>query len=786
MRLGVAALCLLWMGLAAAAPPSSGLYFDRSRDGHGLDLQIVGDRVVGTFYSFAADGQPIWYLVDGLWAGDSGNLDIVEYHYDASTRPAASVVARFPGATLTRVADSAACGDGSPRADASSLHDFQFEIDGQALRWCMEPIVPASVAPESALSGSWYGGDDDSGWGLIGYFFGDPGSVRAFHTLYVYDGAGNPRWAYASSSVTSTAFSPTFRFARGYCRSCASSALTTTDAGEVSLQLVTPRNDVTSNRITLNLRYPYAVGGDFARVDIALQLLTSAPFPATVAATREGLVDGQSLPSAGVRFLGIPYVSPALGDLRWRAPQPGQARTQPLIARSIGPGCPQKALSDGLYNASLANRSEDCLQLNIWTPELHATTARPVMVWIHGGGLVQGSAVEQRPDGNLVYDGAVLADDDVVLVSINYRLGPLGFLAMSDFAGEAPDHPTAGNYGLLDQIAALQWVRDNIAAFGGDPTRITIFGESAGGLSTCALLTSPLAQGLFHRAIMQSGGCRRSQPELETAPAGQSSAYAQGDRVMGLAGCAGVSDRKACMRTLSWESLIDATQPTVGFGRVGETFGHVIDRYSLIEAPGIALQNGRAAPVPLIAGINADELTALLPVTSRPATAAAYEDLIRQTFPTISTLVLQQYPASAYAEPWYAYVDLLDDLQFACPAAAYTRNHAANGNPTWRYVYTHVFAGPTAVYGAFHGADIGFVFGPTPGATAAEADLSAQMQRQWTRFAANGDPNGNNDPAWPQRSVSDDIAIEFDDLRRGLISDYRKPFCDFWSRFVVF
>jgi para-nitrobenzyl esterase len=786
MRSGFAALCLLWTVHAAATAPAPGLYFDRDRDGHGLDLQIVGDRVVGTFFSFADDGQPIWYLIDGTWTGDGGDLEISEYRFDASAIPAATVHARFPGATLIRTSDSSACGNGGPRPGANLLYDFRFAIDGEALRWCLEPIVPASAAPESALSGSWYAGDGDSGWGLIGYFFGDPGAPAAFHTLYVYDAEGKPRWAYASGAISNTAFAPTFRFARGYCRSCSSQPLTLEDAGNVLLQLVTPRNDVSSNRITLNLAYPFGVGGSFVRADSALQILTRTPFPATVAATREGLVAGESLSPGGVRFLGIPYVAPPLASLRWRAPQPAAARPYPLAAGSVGAGCPQKALSDGLYNSSLSRRDEDCLQLNIWTPQLREGAARPVMVWIHGGGLVQGSAVEQRPDGGLVYDGAQLADDGVVLVSINYRLGPLGFVAMSEFAGEFPDQPTAGNYGLLDQIAALQWVRDNIGAFGGDPSRVTIFGESAGGLSTCALLASPLARGLFHRAIMQSGGCRRSQPALETAPAGQSSAYAQGDRVIGLAGCAGVNDRKACMRGLSWEALIEATQPTVGFGRSGETFGHVIDRHSLTEAPGIAMQNGTAVPVPLIVGINADELTSLLPVSSRPATVAAYEELIRQTFPSISTLVLQQYPASAYAEPWYAYADLLDDLQFACPAAAYSRNHAANGNPTWRYVYTHVFAGPSAVYGAFHGADIGFVFGPTPGATAAEADLSAQMQRQWTRFASNGDPNGGNDPAWPQRQVNDDVAIEFDDLRRGLIGNYRKSYCDFWSRYLVF
>jgi para-nitrobenzyl esterase len=616
--------------------------------------------------------------------------------------------------------------------------------------------------------------------------YGAPGSVSSFHTLYVYDGAGRPRWAYASTPVPSTDLAPDFQFARGYCRACASAELQTQSAGTAAVKLVTPRNDVDSNRIRFTLNYPFGSGGSFVRSDRPLRVLTLAPAPGGVVATREGLAVGTPLAGGQTRFLGIPYVAPPTGALRWRAPQPAAARTRPLTASSFGVACPQVAVSDGIYNSTVGPRQEDCLQLNVWTPQLRSGANRPVMVWIHGGGLVQGSAVETSPDGSPLYDGAELADDGVVLVSINYRLGPLGYMAMREFAGEFPDHPTAGNYGVLDQIAALQWVQANIAEFGGDPARVTIFGESAGGLSTCALMASPLARGLFQRAIIESGGCLRSLIELDSAPAGAESAYTQGARIMGLAGCTAAADRKACMRNLSWESLIDISAPTVGFGRSGEKFSQVRDNYSLVEGPGLAIQAGRAASVPLIAGVNNDELTALLPVSARPQTVAAYEQLIRETFPTISAQVLQQYPASAYPAPWYAYADVLDDLQFACPNAAFTRNHAAAGNPTWRYVYTHVFANATAVYGAFHGAELAFVFGPTTGATPAEISLSAQMQRQWTRFASSGDPNGANDPNWPRRLPNDDVAIEFDDVQRGLIQDYRKSYCDFWARFITF
>jgi para-nitrobenzyl esterase len=786
MRACLALALLLLAELAVAAPPAAGLYYDRTRAGHGLDLQIVDNRVVGTLFTFAADGQPFWYLLDGQWNDAGGALELIELRYQPGASPAATPAVRFPGARLQPSADAATCGSGVQRPGAQTLYDFAFRIDGEDLRWCLEPVVPPTSAAESALSGSWYAGEADTGWGLISYFFGEPGTVQSFHTLYVYDDSGRPRWAFASTPVPDTALQPSFQFARGYCRSCPMQPLQAQSAGSADVTLVTPRNDVELNRIRLDLRYPFASGGTFVRAERPLRILTASGAPPQVASTREGLLFGSALADGQTRFLGVPYVAAPLGPLRWRAPQAAAARTQPLAATNAGPSCPQNAVSDGIYNGDLGVRGEDCLQLNVWTPELRAGANRPVMLWIHGGGLVQGSAVERRSDGELQYDGARLADDGVVLVSINYRLGPLGFMAMREFAGEHPDHPSAGNYGLLDQIAALRWVRDNIEAFGGDPARITIFGESAGGLSTCALMASPLARGLFQRAIMQSGGCRRTLPELDSAPAGQSSAYAQGDRIIGAAGCAGPVDRKACMRGIGWEALIEAAAPTVGFGRSGEQFGHVRDAFSLVEAPGIAVQDGRAARVPLIIGINADELTTLLPASARPPTAAAYEELIRQTFPTISAQVLQQYPAAAYPAPWYAYTDLLDDLQFACPGAAVSRNHASAGNPVWRYVYTHVFTGALALYGAFHGADIAFVFGPLATATAAEADLATQMQRQWAQFAANGDPNGSGLPNWPRRLANDDIAIEFDDIARGLITDYRKPYCDFWSRFVTF
>jgi para-nitrobenzyl esterase len=225
------------------------------------------------------------------------------------------------------------------------------------------------------------------------------------------------------------------------------------------------------------------------------------------------------------RFFDLPFAAPPVGALRFRAPQDPALRDAVRDAQALGPGCIQVAGASP-FGAAPARQSEDCLQLNIWRPA--GEGPHPAMVWIHGGGSVFGSAVDEI-GGRLSYDGEAFARSGIVFVSINYRLNAFGFLSMRAFAGEAPDQPSAGNYGLLDQIAALRWVRGNIAAFAGDPGNVTVFGESAGGVSVCNLLASPLAGGLFAKAIMQSGNCLRNP----TAP---TAAFAQGDRGVAAAG----------------------------------------------------------------------------------------------------------------------------------------------------------------------------------------------------------------------------------------------------------
>ncbi|MCU0756186.1 MAG: carboxylesterase family protein [Xanthomonadales bacterium] len=789
MRNLVAALVLMLVAapLTASETPASGLYFDRERSGHGIDLQARGDVLSGAFYSYDADGQPTWYLLDGRWSGDGGTVMLLAYTNDPARTPAVRERARFEGSHLRRVDSAADCGNGQPRPGAVAIYDFEFRLEGETHRWCLEPLLLAGGVPETALSGLWYAGPADSGWGLSTHFYAEPAGDRGvFQIVYSYDATGQPRWVWAQQPLDGgrTEYHSEYLAARGYCRGCATQSLATAAAGSSQTRLVTPRVDGRGNRVTLALDYPYGVRGNWPRDEQPLQPLLTAPVPADLVATREGLVQGEVAADGRRQFLGIPYVAAPVGALRWRAPQPALPRPQVLAAQALGASCPQRAVGEGFFPSDLGVIDEDCLRLNVWTPAPDGPP-KPVMVWIHGGGLTQGSASERRSDGGPFYDGARLSDDGVVMVSINYRLGPLGFAALREFAGEAPDHPSAGNYGLLDQIAALRWVRDNIAAFGGDPARVTIFGESAGGVSVCALMASPLANGLFHRAIIQSGNCRRSLAGLNSASGNQEAGYAQGERMLTALGCATAADRRACLRAQPWPRLIEVLQPTVGFGRTGESFGLLLDQHSLTQTPGLAMEAGSVAAVPLIVGVNADEYTTLLPPDSRPPTVAAYEALVRGSFPTIAPLVLAQYPASAYPAPWYAWADLLDDLNFACPARLAAERHSVRGRPAWRYIYTHIYANATAPLGAFHGGELGFLFGPAPSFTSAEVALSATMQRYWTRFAATGDPSGGSDPAWPARDATQDLGLELSGPRVGRLDDYRRSQCAFWAWFIA-
>jgi para-nitrobenzyl esterase len=465
--------------------------------------------------------------------------------------------------------------------------------------------------------------------------------------------------------------------------------------------------------------------------------------------THSGCVRGGD--AGGIEaFRGIPYAAPPVGPLRWKPPAEPASFQRVLDATAFGKACPQL---DNTLGGKL-DTDEDCLTLNVWTPRRDGKL--PVMVWIHGGGLMQGGSAIAA------YDGQHLArDGKVVVVSINYRLGPLGFLAHSALTAEDPQH-ASGNYGLLDQIAALHWVQTNIAAFGGDPKRVTIFGESAGGESVCALLASPLARGLFHQGVIESAQCvtyGKALRALHEAKGKAESAEAQGERIASALGCTGAG-ALACLRGKRADEIIHASPAAFGFLGKGEHWGLTVDGRALTDAPSALLEAGKLADVPMIVGTTADEatlFTAKMPMRGE----LAYTFLVRKIFAANADRVLAQYPANGSAKQ--AFDSLVTDVVFACPTRRAAKALRARQPHVYRYVFAHVTAKErTRGVGATHGSEIPFVFGTIDSPTDDERKLSATMLGYWTRFAHVGDPNGGGAPAWTAYDAASDSYLELD------------------------
>lgn len=759
MRRWLLALLLL-LSAPLSAAVESGLWYDRTREGHGLDLHRFGDVFFGTFYTFDQTGKVQWLWIQTT-DGPAPRSTLGRF-----TRGSNGVVSGREVGEI-RFTPVTACPDGFAREGARALVRLDFVLDGRAATWCIEPLLPPSPPAMAVTNGAWYA-PDDSGWGLMSHAYALPdGSTQAFRILYFHDQSGQPRWAYSYASGLQLEQEAVFYTPYVECTDCPISLILTTRIGNGRIRLSEPlvAADAARNRIEVSV----AIDGEppFVKSKALGILSTPARIPGG-AATSEGPLAGSVLTSGIERFLDVPFAQPPVGALRWRAPQAPALRSSVRTARTAGVLCPQPEAGQGPQN-------EDCLQLNIWRPATPGP--HPVMLWIHGGGNTQGSAV-QLQDGALFYDGTPFASRDVVYVSINYRLGLLGYLAQRDFVGEAPDQPQAGNYGLLDQMAALRWVQRNIASFGGDPTRITIFGESAGGVNTCALMAAPAARGLFQRAVVQSGNCLWSPPSLATG-------LAQGDRVTSATGCASASDKRACLRALTPAQLMTAVPPVVDPAGMndGESFGPILDGSALTEAPGRAIANGTAAPVPLLIGVTDDETTTLVPASTLPATVAGYEAAIRARFATIGGLVLQQYPASAYPSPQRAYQDLLDDALFTCAARRSAADHASRGYPVWHYVLTETLPQPgLAPLESFHGLDVVLLFAPAE--RLAEYPLAARMQRAWVEFASGATPGSGDGQPWPLYQPASRLSRELNGTRNGDLVDYHRDACVFWERYL--
>jgi para-nitrobenzyl esterase len=517
-------------------------------------------------------------------------------------------------------------------------------------------------------------------------------------------------------------------------------------------------------------------------VGVLLMLISSlwswsqpCPSDETVVATEQGCVRGESLGAVKI-FRGIPYAAPPVGELRWKAPQEHPYWEGIRDALQFGKSCPQ--LPGTIFRYQL-EMEEDCLSLNIWTPRADPTAKFPVMVWIHGGGLVQGSS-SQMVNNRLTYDGRLLAEKfGVVVVTINYRLAQLGFLAHPALSAES-EYNISGNYGLLDQIFALRWVQKNIQNFGGDARNVTIFGESGGGKSVCALLASPLARGLFQRAIIQSGGCPSNLRKLRDS-SGRESAEAQGERFARAIGCAEAADVLACLRSKTAQEILHTLPGEASILSTAEKWDFTVDGVVLPESLGRALESGNFNTVPLIAGTTGNEasiFTGKLNIT----TPAQYEAFVRALFRENADRVLALYPASAYPSPKAALDALISDISFVCPTRRFTRAVAKYQLKTFLYHFTYVTRVAAQLgLGAFHGSEIPFVFGNLANPTPQERALSDAMMAYWTNFAKFSDPNGGTLPLWPAYTLSEDPHLQLDSPITA-DRELRKPYCDFFDQ----
>lgn len=445
-------------------------------------------------------------------------------------------------------------------------------------------------------------------------------------------------------------------------------------------------------------------------------------------------------------YKGIPYAQPPVGNLRWQAPQPVKPWTETRTMTAYSPICPQG--EDPLNTRELTEKqSEDCLYLNVWTPKKRVNA--PVMVWIHGGGFVNGSG------SKAIYDGTNLAKQGVVLVTINYRLGPFGFFCHPQLAEESAQL-TSGNYGLQDQIAALQWVQSNIAIFGGDPKNVTIFGESAGAVSVYCLLASPLARGLFARAIAHSGAV----PEIRRS-AKQAEAFCQG-QVKQI----GITEWADALPELRKKTTADIQKLYGGIGAMpgSSTDLLCVDGYVFTEKPSTTFAAGRQAPVPLIAGSNADEGT-LFSRKGSPQSLSAYKLTLSNYLPNDVEEIFNHYPATTNEEAKRAYADLLGDISFTVTTRRAARWHAKANFPTYRYFFTRATAIANRMeLRAFHGCEIPYAFNNINGFiyTADDRQLAAAMSALWVNFARGDKLENSITTPWNMYDPLRDNALVFD------------------------
>jgi para-nitrobenzyl esterase len=489
-----------------------------------------------------------------------------------------------------------------------------------------------------------------------------------------------------------------------------------------------------------------------------------------VVATDKGLVKGtqNGIVSA---FEGVPFAKPPVGKLRFMAPEPADNWSGVKETTKFGDICAQISMEGKLMG------SEDCLTLNVYTPALPTATScdkkLPVLFWLYGGADMWGGAANGQ---------AIANAENAIVVSPNYRVGPLGFLAHPALTAASPHH-TSGNNGLLDAQLALQWVQNNIAAFGGDKTHVMVFGQSAGAINTCALVASPLSKGLFSSALMESGNCAAEPLAYR---------YPRGETVAVGSGCALAKDVVSCLQNAPVSSILNSGGATFVASFASQIvttsidpahvedlpFAPTIDDYVLDAKPEATIKAGKHNHVPLIIGTNSEELKLGAPASPFPAVPIAscveYAGLVTALFPGIAIPLLEKYPCNIW-DPKSGYKEIGDvatDAFFTCPTRRALRAAAATQTePVYRYLFTRG--------NAVHSVEVGYVFGGVK-SSADDVALSHQMMSYWVNFAATGNPNGAGLPTWNQYDPVADNAIKLD-APIGTVSGIETSGCNFWD-----
>jgi para-nitrobenzyl esterase len=479
-----------------------------------------------------------------------------------------------------------------------------------------------------------------------------------------------------------------------------------------------------------------------AALAVAVYAWLAAAAPDTVRVDA-GEISGVSANGVHV-FKGIPFAAPPVGELRWKAPQPVIAWSGVKRADTFSPNCMQQPYPpDSPYATAPHPTSEDCLYLNVWTAAA-AGGKKPVMVWIHGGAWTRGSG------STPTYDGTALAKKGVVVVTTNYRLGPFGFMAHPELTAESPHH-ASGNYAILDHVAALEWVRKNIARFGGDPSRVTIFGESAGSWSVNVVQATPLSKGLFHRAIGESGAQFARTAKLSDAERG------------GLALAKALNaDSLQALRAVPAEKILAVPSFRSGVN---------VDGYVLSDDVRSIFAQKKQNDVPVLIGSNANEWTTLSNPAQFPKTIADYEKRLAAQCGAKAKECEAAYPAKTDADIADAMLALGRDTTFTLEMRTWARMVSAAGQRAFLYQFTHVPPSPNAkTWGAYHASEIPYVFNtlrnrPWP-FTDVDFTLADAMANYWVNFATTGDPNGTGLPKWIAYDPSSESYLELGDVVR--------------------